>query len=199
VVPPRRATFVPEQAGNYGHQRSSMGSTTGFGPGHVQVDPWLKRPSKQSVICSSMTLRDQYAAWVCGGRIVRLVPIFTCRRRGVDRVSTAPARAYASRCSTLCTWAGTRYAPGAVVPGPRCLRGPGAAPQAGIAVCSWQREVMPGFGKIGTGAADCPEGKVELLADLAVGQPLGGHPRDLQLLRRQLVPRPRRLAGARLP
>ena len=65
-------------------------------------------------------------------------------------MSTAPARAYASRCSTLCIWAGTRSAPRAAVPGPRCLRGPGAAPQAGIAVCSWQREVMPSFGKIGT-------------------------------------------------
>jgi DNA-binding CsgD family transcriptional regulator len=36
---PRRATFVPEQAGNYGRQRSSTGSTTGLRPGHVQVDP----------------------------------------------------------------------------------------------------------------------------------------------------------------
>ena len=36
---PRRATFVPVQTENYGHQRSSTGSTTGLRPGHVQVDP----------------------------------------------------------------------------------------------------------------------------------------------------------------
>jgi len=36
---PRRATLVPEQAGNDGHQRSSTGSTSGLRPGHVQVDP----------------------------------------------------------------------------------------------------------------------------------------------------------------
>jgi DNA-binding CsgD family transcriptional regulator len=44
---PRRATFMPEQAGNDGHQRSSTGSTNGLRPGHVQVDPCLKRPPKQ--------------------------------------------------------------------------------------------------------------------------------------------------------
>src|SRR5262249_20101369 len=36
--------------------------------------------------------------------------------------------------------------------------------------------------------ADRPGGEIELLADLPVGHPRGGHLGDLQLLRRELVP-----------
>jgi hypothetical protein len=36
--------------------------------------------------------------------------------------------------------------------------------------------------------ADRPVRDEQLLADLAVGQPLGSHPGDLKLLRRQLIP-----------
>ncbi len=45
--------------------------------------------------------------------------------------------------------------------------------------------------------ADGPVRNVELLADLAVGHAVGGHPRDLQFLRRQLIPGPRVPAAAR--
>jgi len=33
------ATSVPEQAENYGQQRSPMGNPNGLRPGHAQVDP----------------------------------------------------------------------------------------------------------------------------------------------------------------
>ena len=36
---PSRATSVPEQAGNGGHQASHTGSPDGLQPEHAQVDP----------------------------------------------------------------------------------------------------------------------------------------------------------------
>lgn len=44
-----RATSVPERAEDHGHQQSPMGTANGLGPGHAQVDPCLKRPSRQTV------------------------------------------------------------------------------------------------------------------------------------------------------
>ena len=42
--------FVPERAGTYGYQRSPTGIAQGLRSGQTQVDPCLKRTSKQPVI-----------------------------------------------------------------------------------------------------------------------------------------------------
>lgn len=43
----RRATSVPEQAGNGGHPRSDTGNVNGLRSGTHRLTPCLKRPSKQ--------------------------------------------------------------------------------------------------------------------------------------------------------
>jgi hypothetical protein len=62
---------MPEPAETHGHQRSPTDSANTLRPGHVQVDPCVKRPSKQQFtaeLAQRMMLYSQIMGFVTLGQ-----------------------------------------------------------------------------------------------------------------------------------